>query len=112
MEHPTPMPRITFVEAGGAVHTIEADVGRSLMETAVQRGVPGIVAECGGSCACATCHVYVAEDWWLRVGEAGAMEQGMLECVPEPQPRSRLSCQVTLTAEMDGLVVHVPASQY
>jgi 2Fe-2S ferredoxin len=104
------MPVIKYIESGGAVHLVQATVGHSLMEAAVKAGVPGIIAECGGSCACATCHVYVDSEWIQRVGPPGPMEKDMLECTLEPRTNSRLSCQITATAEMDGLVLTIPAS--
>ena len=106
------MPIIRFIDSAGVVRTVEARVGISLMEAARASGVPGIVADCGGTCSCATCHVYVDPDWVGRVGAASEIEQGMLEFAVVPKPNSRLSCQIRVTDALNGLVVHVPASQY
>ncbi len=105
------MPSITFIEFNGSRHTVEAVVGQSLMKAAVANSVPGIDAECGGACACATCHVYIADDWQARTGQAVANEQEMLDFANEVQGSSRLACQITISAEMDGLVVSMPQSQ-
>jgi 2Fe-2S ferredoxin len=106
------MTKITYIEDSGTEHLIEATPGQSVMEAAVKNGVPGIVAECGGSCACATCQVFVEPDWFATTGPAGPMEQSMLECVPETRPTSRLSCQIKISVELDGLIVRIPKSQY
>jgi 2Fe-2S ferredoxin len=105
------MPRLLFVAPSGAAREIEAPVGISVMEAAKQRGIDGIVAQCGGACACATCHVYVDPDWLSKLPAAEDMEQGMLESAWEPRPNSRLSCQITVTAALDGLRLIVPARQ-
>jgi 2Fe-2S ferredoxin len=105
------MPRLVFVTPSGAIQEIEGAVGISVMEAAKQRGVPGIVAQCGGACACATCHVYVDADWVAKLPPAEDMEQGMLESAWEPRANSRLSCQITITAALDGLKLTVPARQ-
>ena len=105
------MTAVTFVDAAGTARTVEGDVGSTVMEAAIRNGVPGIDAECGGACACATCHVYVGEAWWDRVGPPEGMEEDMLDFASDVQPRSRLSCQIRLTADLDGLVVHTPARQ-
>ena len=105
------MPRITFIEPDGFRHEINAPVGVTLMETARQNGVQGILALCGGACACATCHVYVESEWLPKLGEREEMEQGMLESAWEPRANSRLSCQIHVSAELDGLVVRVPQRQ-
>lgn len=105
------MVAITFIEFNGTSHTVEAPEGATAMETAVRNGLPGIVAECGGACACATCHVYVDEAWVEKVGEPSEMEEGMLDFASEVRPNSRLSCQIKLTAELDGLVLHTPEQQ-
>lgn len=106
------MPRITYIEPDGNALTVDVPEGWSLMQAAMARGVQGIVAECGGSCACATCHGYVDE---ARLGDlppAGDMEQAMLEQVAcERRPNSRLCCQVKATAALEGLVVRLPESQ-
>ena len=105
------MPRIVFVEPSGEIREVEAPVGISVMEAAKQRGVTGIVAQCGGACACATCHVYVDAGWFAKLPPAEDMEQGMLESAWEPRSNSRLSCQITITAKLDGLRVRVPTRQ-
>lgn len=105
------MPRIVFVEPGGARREIHASVGISLMQTALEHGVQGIVAQCGGACACATCHVYVAPAWFDRLPPREEMEEGMLESAWEPRATSRLSCQIPVTPDMDGLELTVPQRQ-
>ncbi|WP_132036167.1 2Fe-2S iron-sulfur cluster-binding protein [Aquabacter spiritensis] len=105
------MARITFVSFEGATRTVEAPVGATAMEAAVRNGVAGIDAECGGACACATCHVYVDEAWRDRVGEPGSMEEDMLDYAFDVRPSSRLSCQIKLSDGLDGLVLHMPARQ-
>lgn len=106
------MPKITYIAFDGEQTTIDAKEGMSVMQSAVNNGVDGIVAECGGACSCATCHVYVDEEWSGKLPEAQAMEKEMLDFVMSPQPNSRLSCQIKVTAELDGLVVNTPESQY
>jgi ferredoxin, 2Fe-2S len=105
------MPLIYFLEPGGARREINASVGITLMETAVEHGVQGIVAQCGGACACATCHIYVAPAWLQKLPPREEMEEGMLECAWEPRANSRLSCQVHITADLDGLELTVPRQQ-
>lgn len=105
------MPKVTFVHPSGERLTFEAKAGQSIMDVAVNNMVPGIVGECGGACSCATCHVYVDEAWQARLLPADAMEQGMLEGAVEPGPLSRLSCQIPMRDELDGIVVHIPAGQ-
>ncbi len=105
------MPRVVFLGSGGRRQEVMGVVGVSLMETAKQHGVPGIVAQCGGACACATCHVYVEPEWTARLLPPEEMELGMLEAAWEPRPTSRLSCQITLSADLDGLTVTVPERQ-
>ncbi len=102
------MPSISFVVPDGTVHLVEAAVGASLMEAARLRGIPGIIAECGGACACATCHVYVDPEWIDRTGPANADEAEMLEFALNTRPNSRLSCQIKVGDDLDGLVVEVP----
>ena len=106
------MPKVTFIEHDGTEHASEASDGCSVMEAAVRNGVPGIEADCGGACACATCHVYVDPAWVEATGTPVEMEADMLEFAIEPQPTSRLSCQIRITEALDGLVVRVPASQH
>jgi ferredoxin, 2Fe-2S len=105
------MPRITFIEPGGSRRVVDAPIGVTLMEAAVQNGVQGIVALCGGACACATCHVYVDAAWRPRLGAREEMEEGMLESAWEPRDNSRLSCQIHVTADLEGLEVTVPPRQ-
>ena len=105
------MPKITFIDKDGGSRTVDAEVGATVMETAISNAVPGIEAECGGACACATCHVYVDEAWREKTGEASAMEQDMLDFAFEVRPNSRLSCQITVKDELDGLVVKTPDRQ-
>ena len=105
------MVKITFIEADGTARTVEAEPGSTVMETAIRNGVPGIVAECGGACACATCHVYVDEEWRAATGEPQPMEEDMLDFASDVRPNSRLSCQIRVKPELDGLVVRTPARQ-
>ncbi|MGD1038127.1 MAG: 2Fe-2S iron-sulfur cluster-binding protein [Roseiarcus sp.] len=105
------MIRVTFVDASGASRTVEAQIGSTVMETAVRNSVPGIEAECGGACACATCHVYVAPEWVGVVGKPSQMEEDMLDFAADVRPNSRLSCQIKATEALDGLVVTTPARQ-
>ncbi len=105
------MTKITYIEQNGTSHETEADTGATVMETAIRNGVPGIVAECGGACTCATCHVYVDDAWTDVVGEPSAMEEDMLDFAYDVRPTSRLSCQIKVRDELDGLVVHVPEKQ-
>ncbi len=106
------MPKITYIEAGGKEHVIEAPNGQTVMEVAVKHAVPGIDADCGGACACATCHVYVDDAWRDKTGEASSMEQSMLDFANDVEANSRLSCQIKVTPELDGLVVRLPKSQH
>ena len=105
------MPKITYIEHNGKSHTIDVSPGLSVMEGAVQNDIPGIDADCGGGMACATCHVYVNEEWLdkLPVKEDG--EEDMLDMAFEPKQNSRLSCQLTVSDELDGLVVNIPSKQ-
>lgn len=105
------MPKIVFVEPGGGRREITAPLGITLMEAARQHGVQGVVAQCGGACACATCHVYIDPSWLAKLGPREEMEEAMLEIAWEPHGNSRLSCQIQITAEMDGLEVTVPQRQ-
>jgi 2Fe-2S ferredoxin len=105
------MPRITFIEPGGFRHEINAPVGITLMEAAKQNGVQGILALCGGACACGTCHVYVDADRLPALAAREEMEEGMLEGAWQPRDNSRLSCQIHVTADLEGLVVTVPERQ-
>ena len=105
------MPKITYVDHAGTARTVEGVVGSTVMEAAIRNNVPGIDAECGGACACATCHVYVDGDWAAVVGPAQDMEQDMLDFAFDVRPNSRLSCQIRVRATLDGLVVHTPSQQ-
>ena len=105
------MPKITYIEHNGKSHTIEVANGLSVMEGAVQNNIPGIDADCGGSCACATCHVYVDEKWFIKLLKKDSAEEDMLDMAYEPKKFSRLSCQLTVTNELDGLVVKMPSKQ-
>ncbi len=106
------MPKITYIEHDGTAHTVEAEEGLSVMDGAVNNGVPGIDADCGGACACATCHVYVDPAWEHLTGEKNESEAAMISFANGVEPNSRLSCQIKVTAELDGLVVRMPAGQH
>jgi 2Fe-2S ferredoxin len=105
------MPKITYVDFEGTTRTVDGEVGATVMETAIKNNVPGIEAECGGACACATCHVYVDEAWRPAVGDPSPMEEDMLDFGFDVRPNSRLSCQIKVTDELDGLVVRTPERQ-
>ena len=105
------MPKITFISHDGDEHVVDADNGASLMNAAVDNLVTGIDADCGGECSCATCHVYVKEEWMQVVGNTGDREEEMLDLNPERESNSRLSCQIPVHDELDGLVVRVPEFQ-
>src|ERR1700745_286924 len=105
------MAKINFVNHTGETRTIAVENGATVMEAAIRNAVPGIEAECGGACACATCHVYVDEAWRGKVGDPTPMEEGMLDLGYDVPPNSRLSCQIKVTDELDGLVVMTPERQ-
>lgn len=105
------MPKIVFTEPGGRRREIDAPLGLTLMEAARQHGVQGVVAQCGGACACATCHVYIDPAWLARLEPREEMEEAMLETAWEPRDNSRLSCQIHITADLDGMPVTVPQRQ-
>lgn len=105
------MPRVTYISHDGHEQEVEVPLGNTVMEGAVDNMIDGIVAECGGACTCATCHVYVDENWLDKVGEPGHFEKDLLEMVIDPADNSRLSCQIEVTEELDGLVVRLPKSQ-
>ena len=105
------MAKITFIGADGARYEVAAENGSTVMENAIRNGVPGIEAECGGACACATCHVYVDEEWRSVTGQPEPMEEDMLDFAYEVRPTSRLSCQIRVSDALDGLVVTVPERQ-
>ena len=100
------MPKITYIEHGGKSHTIEVENGLTVMEGAVQNNIPGIDADCGGSMACATCHVYVKDDWFNKLPSKEEGEDDMLDQAYEPKKNSRLSCQLIVSDELDGLIVN------
>jgi 2Fe-2S ferredoxin len=106
------MVNVTFIEHNGSEHTIQAKPGNSLMQAAVSNSVPGIDADCGGSCSCATCHVYVQEKWIDKVGTVNPTEEAMLSLSTDRQANSRLSCQIQLSEDLDGLVVNTPEFQF
>jgi 2Fe-2S ferredoxin len=106
------MPRVTYIEHDGTEHVVEVPAGHSVMEGAVHNSINGIEAQCGGSCACATCHVYVDPEWLARLPPRQSAENDMLECTAaERRANSRLGCQIRLTADMDGLIVRMPEFQ-
>jgi ferredoxin, 2Fe-2S len=105
------MTKITYIAPDGTQFDVEAENGSTVMENAIRNGVPGIEAECGGACACATCHVYVDDAWSEAVGRPEAMEEDMLDFAYDVRPTSRLSCQIRVRDELDGLVVRVPERQ-
>ena len=105
------MPKITYIEKNGKEYTIDVPNGLTVMEGAVQNNVPGIDADCGGGMACATCHVYVKEDWFNKLPEKSEGEDDMLDQAYEPNSSSRLSCQLTVSNELEGLVVYLPEKQ-
>jgi 2Fe-2S ferredoxin len=105
------MPQIIFIEFNGNEHHVKAEIGQSVMQAASSNSVPGIIGECGGNCVCATCHVYVDEAWHSQAGEASEHELEMIEFAVDARTDSRLSCQIEMTEELDGLVVRVPKTQ-
>ena len=105
------MPKITFIEHNGTEHLVDAAAGESLMRAAVDNRVDGIVADCGGNCSCATCHVYIEATWRERIPPASNEERDMIECALHVEEHSRLSCQILVTPALDGLIVRIPVSQ-
>ena len=105
------MPKITYIDSSGNSKTIEVQKGLSVMEGAIQNNIPGIDADCGGGMACATCHVYVKEEWFNKLPKAEDGEQDMIDMAFEPKKNSRLSCQLIVSEELDGLVVTTPSKQ-
>jgi 2Fe-2S ferredoxin len=105
------MPKITYIEHSGTPHTVDVPVGLTVMEGAVNNNIPGIDADCGGACACSTCHVYVNPEWVDKLPAREDMEEDMLDFAYEPNERSRLTCQIKVTAALDGLVVQMPEKQ-
>ena len=105
------MAKITYIEHSGKTHTIEVSNGLSVMEGAVQNNIPGIDADCGGGMACATCHVYVTEDWFDKLPKKEDGEEDMLDMAYEPKKNSRLSCQLVVSDDLNGLTVDIPSKQ-
>ena len=105
------MPKITYIDASGTERSVEGKNGMSVMETAIKNNIPGIDADCGGACACATCHVHVDEAWRATVGPPSPMEEDMLDFGYDVRENSRLSCQIKVTAELEGLIVRTPERQ-
>lgn len=108
---PYRMPKITFIEHDGTVHDIDAELGETVMEAAMRGSVSGIVAECGGSCTCATCHIYVDEAWLAKTGERSLEEDEQLDNAYDVRANSRLSCQIKVNGDLDGLLVRTPSYQ-
>jgi 2Fe-2S ferredoxin len=106
------MPKVTFIRFAAGAHTVDVPEGTSLMRAATDNRVPGIDGDCGGNCACATCHIYVDADWYERLEPRTATEEEMLNCVDELRGNSRLACQIALTDALDGLVVRMPEAQH
>ncbi len=106
------MAKITYVEHNGTKHVVDVKPGLSVMEGAVKNNIPGIDADCGGACACATCHVYVDEAWRDKTGERSTMEVSMLDFAEGVKPNSRLACQIKVSDALDGLIVQMPESQH
>ncbi len=106
------MAKITFIQPDGKSQSVVADAGMTVMEAAKKNLIAGIEAECGGACACATCHVYVDADWQGKVGKPESMEEDMLDFAFDVRAESRLSCQIKVTDAMDGLVLRIPAKQF
>ena len=105
------MAKITYIENSGKSHTVEVAEGLTVMEGAVQNNIPGIDADCGGGMACATCHVYVKDEWFDKIGKKSEGEDDMIDQAYEPKINSRLSCQIQVSPEIDGLEVHLPEKQ-
>lgn len=106
------MGKVTYIQPDGTQKQVELENGATVMEGAVQNDVAGIDADCGGACACATCHVYIDSAWSDKVGKPNDMEEGMLDFASEVKDESRLSCQITMSDEIDGLIVHLPDKQF
>ena len=106
------MAKITYIEHGGTQHVIDVKSGLSVMEGAIKNNIPGIDADCGGACACATCHVYEKDEWLSKTGDKSAMEESMLDFAENVEANSRLSCQIKVSDALDGLVVTMPESQH
>jgi 2Fe-2S ferredoxin len=106
------MPKIKYIEHDGTEHDVDAELGISVMQTALNNLVPGIDADCGGECSCATCHVMVREDWMIKAGSPDDAEESMLDLNPERQSNSRLACQIFVSEDLDGLVLDLPEFQF
>lgn len=102
------MPNVTYVHSDGSRETLDVRVGQSVMDASVQAGLTGIIAECGGSCSCGTCHIYVEDEWFSKLDPVTQDEADILGFVVEPRPNSRLACQIIVSNELDGLIVHTP----
>lgn len=105
------MPKITVIEFNGQDHMIEAESGKTLMENVLDNGIAGIDADCGGACACGTCHCFISEGYADKMGEASLIENSMLDMRPDKESSSRLSCQISVSDDMDGMVVRLPEFQ-
>ena len=106
------MPLVNFFDHDGNQYEVNVEAGTTIMQAAIDNGIDGIAAECGGACSCATCHCYIDENWTEKTGEPSDIEKQMPECALDPQDNSRLGCQVEITDEMDGIVVRLPESQF
>ena len=106
------MGRVTYIESNGEQHQVNLDNGQSIMQGALDNLIEGILGECGGCCSCATCHCYVDDAWLEKVGAPDDMEKDMLDSVVDPKSSSRLSCQIQMSDDLDGLVVRLPESQF
>jgi 2Fe-2S ferredoxin len=105
------MAKITYIENNGTSHTVDVAEGLTVMEGAVQNNIPGIDADCGGGMACATCHVYVKDEWFDKINKKNEGEDDMIDQAHEPKKSSRLSCQIQVSSDIDGLEVHLPEKQ-
>lgn len=106
------MPTVIYIKHDGSEHEVHVEKGTSVMQAAVDNMVDGILGDCGGACSCATCHCYVSEEWQDKIPAADVVEQEMLDFVMDPKDNSRLSCQIIVTDELDGLKIHLPKSQF
>jgi len=106
------MPKVVYIDSEGAEYAVEVPNGDNLMQAALDNGVPSILGDCGGACACATCHVFVDPAWYEKVGAPSETESEMLEGLMDPEPTSRLSCQIFMSDELDGVIVRLPESQF
>lgn len=106
------MPVVKFVNHDGSAKEVEVSVGTTLMHAAMDNGISGIVADCGGACSCGTCHCYIGEEWLAKTGEPDDIEKDMIDFILDPKPNSRLSCQVVMSDDLDGMVVTIPENQY